>query len=26
MKQGGLGTYSTWVHYDVRGTAARWAK
>ena len=26
MKQGGLGTYSTWVHYDVRGTAARWNK
>ena len=26
MKQGGLGTYSTWVHYDTRGTAARWKK
>lgn len=26
MKQGGIGTYSTWIHYDVRGTAARWAK
>ena len=26
IKQGGLGTYSTWVHYDTRGTAARWAK
>ena len=26
MKQGGLGTYSTWVHYDVRGTKARWTK
>ena len=26
MKQGGIGTYSTWVHYDVRGTAARWTK
>ena len=26
MKQGGIGTYSTWVHYDTRGTAARWAK
>ena len=26
MEQGGLGTYSTWVHYDVRGTAARWNK
>jgi len=24
MKQGGLGLYKTWVHYDVRGTAARW--
>jgi uncharacterized protein YcbK (DUF882 family) len=26
MKQGGLGTYSTWIHYDTRGTAARWTK
>ena len=26
MKQGGLGIYSTWVHYDTRGTAARWTK
>lgn len=26
MKQGGLGTYSTWVHYDTRGTKARWTK
>ena len=26
MKQGGLGIYSTWIHYDVRGTAARWSK
>ena len=26
MKQGGLGTYSTWTHFDVRGTKARWAK
>ena len=26
MEQGGLGTYSTWVHYDTRGTAARWSK
>jgi uncharacterized protein YcbK (DUF882 family) len=26
MKQGGLGIYSTWIHYDVRGTAARWTK
>lgn len=24
MQQGGLGVYSTWVHYDVRGTRARW--
>ena len=26
MKQGGIGTYSTWTHYDVRGTQARWNK
>jgi uncharacterized protein YcbK (DUF882 family) len=26
MKQGGIGTYSTWTHYDVRGTHARWNK
>lgn len=24
MKQGGLGLYKTFVHYDTRGTAARW--
>jgi uncharacterized protein YcbK (DUF882 family) len=24
IKQGGLGKYSTWVHYDNRGTKARW--
>jgi uncharacterized protein YcbK (DUF882 family) len=24
MKQGGIGIYSTWVHYDFRGTKARW--
>jgi hypothetical protein len=24
MKQGGLGLYPAFVHYDVRGTAARW--
>jgi uncharacterized protein YcbK (DUF882 family) len=24
MKQGGLGLYKTWVHYDTRGTRARW--
>ena len=26
MKQGGLGIYRTWIHYDTRGTAARWTK
>jgi uncharacterized protein YcbK (DUF882 family) len=26
MKEGGLGIYRTWVHYDVRGTKARWRK
>lgn len=24
MKEGGLGLYNTFVHYDVRGTKARW--
>ena len=24
MKQGGLGLYDTFVHYDIRGTKARW--
>lgn len=24
MKQGGLGIYNDWVHYDTRGTVARW--
>ena len=24
MKQGGIGNYATWVHYDNRGTKARW--
>lgn len=24
MKEGGLGIYDTWVHYDVRGEHARW--
>jgi uncharacterized protein YcbK (DUF882 family) len=24
MKQGGLGTYINFVHYDIRGTKARW--
>ena len=26
MVQGGLGRYKSWVHYDVRGTKARWEK
>jgi len=26
MKEGGLGLYKTWVHYDHRGTKARWTK
>lgn len=24
MKQGGIGVYKGFVHYDIRGTAARW--
>ena len=24
IPQGGLKAYSTWVHYDIRGTRARW--
>jgi len=24
MKQGGLGIYPNWIHYDHRGTKARW--
>jgi len=24
MKQGGLGLYDSFVHYDVRGVKARW--
>lgn len=24
MQQGGLGIYPSWVHYDCRGTKARW--
>ena len=24
MKQGGLGLYKGWVHYDIRGVHARW--
>jgi uncharacterized protein YcbK (DUF882 family) len=26
MLQGGLGVYRTWVHFDCRGTKARWVK
>lgn len=26
MKQGGIGRYSSFTHYDIRGTAARWGK
>jgi uncharacterized protein YcbK (DUF882 family) len=26
MEEGGLGTYSTWTHYDHRNVKARWAK
>jgi uncharacterized protein YcbK (DUF882 family) len=26
MKQGGLGIYKTWIHYDIRLTKARWIK
>ena len=24
MKQGGIGIYPSWLHYDIRGTKARW--
>lgn len=24
MKQGGIGLYNTFIHYDIRGTKARW--
>jgi uncharacterized protein YcbK (DUF882 family) len=24
IKEGGIGIYNTWVHYDIRGTKARW--
>jgi uncharacterized protein YcbK (DUF882 family) len=24
MRQGGIGIYASWVHYDIRGTKARW--
>jgi len=26
MKQGGLGIYDGWIHYDTRGSRARWDK
>jgi len=26
MKEGGLGIYRTWIHYDTRGTKSRWSK
>ena len=26
MQEGGLGLYSTWVHYDIREKKARWSK
>jgi uncharacterized protein YcbK (DUF882 family) len=26
IKEGGLGLYRSWVHYDIRGTKARWKK
>jgi uncharacterized protein YcbK (DUF882 family) len=26
MKEGGIGIYKTWLHYDHRGTKARWKK
>lgn len=26
IKEGGLGIYRTWIHYDIRGTKARWTK
>ena len=25
IKQGGVGVYSTFVHYDIRGRTARWS-
>jgi len=24
MKEGGIGVYNSWVHYDIRGVRARW--
>lgn len=26
MREGGVGLYATWVHYDIRGNKARWTK
>lgn len=26
MREGGIGIYRTWIHYDHRGTKARWTK
>jgi len=26
IEEGGLGLYPTWIHYDIRGTKARWNK
>jgi hypothetical protein len=26
MKEGGLGLYNSWVHYDIRGKKIRWDK
>lgn len=26
ITEGGIGIYKTWVHYDIRGTKARWTK
>lgn len=26
IKEGGIGLYKTWTHYDTRGTKARWRK
>lgn len=26
ITEGGIGIYKTWVHYDIRGTKARWSK
>ena len=26
ITEGGIGIYKTWIHYDIRGTKARWTK